>query len=72
MQDVLEHELGIYLKGHQSRIMGEIRRIIANDEVLPPASSPPTPHPPPALPFPRIRRCQVVPARSNVLSLQLL
>ena len=30
---MLEHELGIYLKGHQTRIMSEIKRIIANDEI---------------------------------------
>jgi len=32
-QDMLEHELGIYLKGHQTRILGEIRKIIANDVI---------------------------------------
>ena len=33
-QDVLEHELGIFAKGHQSRILSEIKKLIANTEVL--------------------------------------
>ena len=32
-QDMLEHELGIYLKGHQSRIVSEVKRRVANDSI---------------------------------------